>query len=52
MRAAPSRHDDGRDAVTEPERLLIRGSDAVTTWLNTSFPMRFRVIDGLTVRFA
>jgi pimeloyl-ACP methyl ester carboxylesterase len=24
----------------------------VTTWLNTSFEMRFRVIDGLTVRFA
>jgi hypothetical protein len=23
----------------------------VTTWLNTSFPMRFRVIDGLTFRF-
>jgi hypothetical protein len=24
----------------------------VTTWLNTSFQTRFRVIDGLTVRFA
>jgi pimeloyl-ACP methyl ester carboxylesterase len=24
----------------------------VTTWLNTSFQMQFRVIDGLTVRFA
>ena len=24
----------------------------MTTWLNTSFEMRFRVIDGLTVRFA
>jgi len=24
----------------------------VTTWLNTSFEIRFRVIDGLTVRFA
>jgi pimeloyl-ACP methyl ester carboxylesterase len=24
----------------------------VTTWLNTSFEMQFRVIDGLTVRFA
>jgi pimeloyl-ACP methyl ester carboxylesterase len=24
----------------------------VTTWLNTSFSMQFRVIDGLTVRFA
>jgi pimeloyl-ACP methyl ester carboxylesterase len=24
----------------------------VTTWLDTSFEMRFRVIDGLTVRFA
>ncbi len=24
----------------------------MTTWLNTSFRMRFRVIDGLTVRFA
>jgi hypothetical protein len=24
----------------------------VTTWLNTSFEMRFRVIDGLTVRYA
>lgn len=24
----------------------------MTTWLNTSFQMRFRVIDGLTVRFA
>ena len=24
----------------------------MTTWLNTPFRMRFRVIDGLTVRFA
>jgi hypothetical protein len=24
----------------------------VTTWLNTSFEMHFRVIDGLAVRFA
>ena len=24
----------------------------MTTWLNTSFQMQFRVIDGLTVRFA
>jgi pimeloyl-ACP methyl ester carboxylesterase len=24
----------------------------VTTWLNTSFEMRFRVIDGLTIRYA
>ena len=24
----------------------------MTTWLNTSFEMRFRVIDGLTVRYA
>ena len=24
----------------------------MTTWLNTSFEMQFRVIDGLTVRFA
>ena len=24
----------------------------MTTWLDTSFEMRFRVIDGLTVRFA
>jgi hypothetical protein len=24
----------------------------VTTWLNTFFQMRFRVIDGLTIRFA
>jgi pimeloyl-ACP methyl ester carboxylesterase len=28
------------------------GSGAVTTWLNTPFRMQFRVIDGLTVRFA
>ena len=27
-------------------------SGTVTTWLNTSFQIRFRVIDGLTVRFA
>jgi pimeloyl-ACP methyl ester carboxylesterase len=27
-------------------------SDTVTTWLNTPFEMRFRVIDGLTIRFA
>jgi len=24
----------------------------VNTWLNTSFEMQFRVIDGLTIRFA
>jgi pimeloyl-ACP methyl ester carboxylesterase len=24
----------------------------VTTWLDTSFDMQFRVIDGLTIRFA
>jgi pimeloyl-ACP methyl ester carboxylesterase len=29
-----------------------RRNGTVTTWLNTSFRMRFRVIDGLTVRFA
>jgi pimeloyl-ACP methyl ester carboxylesterase len=28
------------------------GSGTVTTWLNTSFEMQFRVIDGLTLRFA
>src|ERR1700683_737571 len=27
-------------------------STTVSTWLNTSFQMQFRVIDGLTVRFA
>src|ERR1700689_1217667 len=27
-------------------------STTVATWLNTSFQMQFRVIDGLTVRFA
>src|SRR6266851_2889907 len=29
-----------------------RRSDTVTTWLNTPIQMQFRVIDGLTVRFA
>jgi pimeloyl-ACP methyl ester carboxylesterase len=29
-----------------------RWGRAVTTWLNTSFEMRFRVIDGLTIRYA
>ena len=24
----------------------------MTTWLDTSFDMQFRVIDGLTIRFA
>jgi pimeloyl-ACP methyl ester carboxylesterase len=28
------------------------GSGMVSTWLNTPFKVRFRVIDGLTVRFA
>jgi pimeloyl-ACP methyl ester carboxylesterase len=28
------------------------GSEIVTTWLNASFEMRFRLIGGLTVRFA
>jgi pimeloyl-ACP methyl ester carboxylesterase len=28
------------------------GSEIVTTWLNESFEMRFRLIGGLTVRFA
>jgi pimeloyl-ACP methyl ester carboxylesterase len=28
------------------------GSDTVNTWLNCSFEMQFRVIHGLTVRFA
>jgi hypothetical protein len=27
-------------------------SEIVTTWLNASFEMRFRLIRGLTVRFA
>jgi hypothetical protein len=28
------------------------GSGMVSAWLNTPFKVRFRVIDGLTVRFA
>src|SRR5229473_2119844 len=30
----------------------MRRGDIVTTWLNAAFEMQFRVIDGLTVRFA
>jgi pimeloyl-ACP methyl ester carboxylesterase len=30
----------------------MRRSNTVITWLNASFEMRFRVIDGLTVRYA
>jgi pimeloyl-ACP methyl ester carboxylesterase len=29
-----------------------RSSDSLTTWLNTPMQMEFRVIDGLSVRFA
>ncbi len=28
------------------------GAGTMTTWLNAPFEMRFRVIDGLTIRFA
>jgi len=38
-----------RDAVAD--RGTVR-SEIVTTWLNASFEMRFRLIGGLTVRFA
>jgi pimeloyl-ACP methyl ester carboxylesterase len=34
-----------------PEPQAVR-SDTVTTWLNTPIQMQFRVIDGLSVRFA
>ena len=28
------------------------GAGTMTTWLNAPFEMRFRVIEGLTIRFA
>ena len=31
---------------------MTKEAGTVNTWLNTSFEMQFRVIDGLTIRFA
>jgi hypothetical protein len=45
-RARPSQPDPGRDEISGPGPLLTRRSDAVISWLNTSFQLRFRVIDG------
>src|ERR1700722_9790265 len=41
--------DDARDAAARPPAVR---SAIVTTWLNAPFEMRFRLIGGLTVRFA
>ena len=50
-RSPPGRDDNRGDGIANRGEHDAR-SGTVTTWLNTSFEMQFRVIDGLTVRFA
>jgi pimeloyl-ACP methyl ester carboxylesterase len=49
---ATGRPDNRRNAIAERVRSPAYRSGIVTTWLNESIQMQFRVIDGLAIRFA